>query len=111
MTSARCPGQRVVKVYDSKVAVDTDNRPVVSDGLLKQLQNIYGADFSVTVPDITQQLNSTDCGVFAIAAATDLCFGRAPENRRYVTNSKLLRQDLNTCFTLRKMTPFPSASF
>ena len=47
----------------------------------------------------------SDCGLFAIAIATDLCFGIQPGLTAY-SQSKM-RQHLVACFVKGKMEPFP----
>ena len=52
-----------------------------------------------------RQQGGSDCGLFAIAIATDLCFGIQPGLTAY-SQSKM-RQHLVVCFVKGKMEPFP----
>ena len=60
-------------------------------------------DTSITLKvEKTQfQKGGSDCGLFAIAFATDLCHGNNPGQLE-------LRSHLLECLRLKKMTPFPS---
>ena len=58
------------------------------------------------VSDVTcQQTGSNDCGLFAIANATELCFGGNPSSVIYDQAS--MRKHLLNCFLQDKLTPFP----
>ena len=52
-----------------------------------------------------QQTGSNDCGLFAIANATELCFGGKPSSVIYDQSS--MRKHLQNCFLQDKLTPFP----
>ena len=58
---------------------------------------------------VQMQSNSIDCGVYALAFSTDLCYGKDPATCRYA-GSKELRQHLVTCFENGHMSPFPATS-
>ena len=52
------------------------------------------------------QIGSSDCGVFAIAFATDLAFGLKPASHHYEQDT--LRPHFLECLKSEQMTPFPS---
>ena len=52
------------------------------------------------------QIHPNDCGVYAIAFLTDICYGRSPSSCIY--DHKKIRSHLINCFQTGKMTPFPS---
>lgn len=109
-TSFREANGVIVKVYDSMLPFD-NNKNVTSlwAVCLAQLRQIYGAtgqSMSLAVPVVTQQNNGSDCGVFAIAYAVDLCNGVAPESRQYDRDS--MRPHLLKCFINGLLTCFPS---
>ena len=52
------------------------------------------------------QIGSSDCGVFAIAFATDLAFGLKPASHHYEQDK--LRPHFLECLKSEQMTPFPS---
>ena len=53
------------------------------------------------------QKNSQDCGVYAIAFITDLCYGRDPATYPYASSMEL-RKHLFHCFQDGNMTTFPT---
>ena len=52
------------------------------------------------------QNGGSDCGVFAIAFATDLCYGNDPASLKYAQEK--MRPHLIECFTSGSISPFPS---
>ena len=52
------------------------------------------------------QVGVVDCGLYAIAYATDLCIGNNPASYRYVQHK--MRPHLLECFEKKLFTPFPS---
>ena len=54
---------------------------------------------------VQKQIGGSDCGLFALAFATDLCFGLDPHNQKYKQNE--MRQHFICCVESGKMTPFP----
>ena len=55
------------------------------------------------------QPDSIDCGVYAVAFLTDLCFGKDTASCQYA-GSRELRQYLVTCFEIGCISPFPATS-
>ena len=55
---------------------------------------------------VQSQTNSVDCGLFAIAFITDLCYGIDPSNNLYKESK--LRMHFLSCLQEGKMVPFPS---
>ena len=73
-----------------------------------QLAQIYGDErdeLRVEICPAQQQDGTVDCGVFAIAFATDLCSGLEPVAAIY--DQEKMRQHLLTCLQNRKLLPFP----
>ena len=54
---------------------------------------------------VQRQLNFNDCGLFALAIATDLCYGVDPATQSYEQSN--LHQHYVNCLESRKMVPFP----
>ena len=52
-----------------------------------------------------QQSGGSDCGLFAIANAIELCFGLQPSHAVYDQSS--MREHLINCFSHHKLLPFP----
>ena len=60
---------------------------------------------SVSMQAVQQQKGGTDCGLFAIAFATELCFGGDPCAVQF--NQADLRNHLKMCFEEMKISSFP----
>ena len=89
-------------LYDSILSQPTHH-------VLKQIASIAQTRLSqinIKLEKVFRQVNPDDCGVYAIAYLTDLCFDRDPATRRY--DHKQTRKHLIKCFEIGKMTPFPS---
>lgn len=90
-----------VDVYDS---LNTRVSPHISKQASLILQS---TENSVTLRSMRtpRQKGASDCGLFAIAIATDLCFGVQPGLTDY--NQSAMRKHLAACFIKGKMEPFP----
>lgn len=69
------------------------------------LMNCQSTSIKIEFASIKQQRGSTDCGLFAIACATSLCFGVSPETQNFVKDE--MRSHLGKCFMEGKISPFP----
>ena len=110
VTSMRGYGDDEVKVYDSLLTFDRHSRPLMTQSLKVQLAQIYrssGNEIAVLYPEMTRQNNAVDCGVFALATATDICFGRDPAQCSYDKLS--MRPHLLKCIEQQWFEPFPSS--
>ncbi|KAL5496713.1 hypothetical protein EMCRGX_G013057 [Ephydatia muelleri] len=81
-----------------------------SDSLLLQLAHIYQAapdvqNMSIRVLPVQQQKGSKDCGLFAVAFATELCSGEDPT--RAVFKQCSMRQHLYNCLEAGEISRFP----
>eukprot|EP00731_Ephydatia_muelleri_P017503 Em0010g601a len=81
-----------------------------SDSLLLQLAQIYQAapdvqNMSIRVLPVQQQKGSKDCGLFAVAFATELCSGEDPT--RAVFKQCSMRQHLYNCLEAGEISRFP----
>ena len=108
IASAQLVGENDVRVYDSAKRADSDSRPVLSPCVHTQLQDIYGDTCNITFPLMSQQMNGVDCGLYAIAAITDICYGRDPSDRQYVWESNTMRRHLIGCMLDGILSPFPA---
>ena len=88
----------VVKVYDSVF----DN---VDDNTAQLITNLFGSLSKPTTVVIPKQLGSNDCGVYAIANAAALCFGKNPASLRF--NQAIMRLHLVECLERKKIALFP----
>ena len=97
--------QNTVNIYDSL------NPSTVSADLCEQLQALYlkGTAFiSVNIIHVQKQPNLVDCGLYAIANATALAFGEAPEENSYDEGE--MQSHLSSCFEANMLVPFPTKS-
>ena len=92
----------VVSVYDSLFnGVRYDIKEQIASILRSNKKQIQ-----LHIEMVQFQTNSVDCGLFAIAFITDLCYGIDPSNNLY-KESKLHMHFLS-CLQEGKMVPFPS---
>ena len=80
---------------------------------ITQIAHLYGmfADKSVLqirCRSVQQQTGITDCGLFAIAYAVEVCLGRNPEEAIFA--QERMRQHLNECLLSGQMRAFPRAA-
>ena len=61
------PGE--VDIYDSLYR-DID------DATIRRIEKVFGSSITFNLPDVQKQVGFTDCGLFAIAFATNLAFGK-----------------------------------
>ena len=101
-TIATSPG--TVKVYDSlyqnvsAVAIDHSCRMLLYTGSTVTFCN----------ERVQKQTNSNDCGLFALAFATDLCHGLDPTVQSY-DQDNMCKHHIN-CLDSHNMVPFPRTS-
>ena len=97
--------ESTVYLYDSL------QKAKVSDSIVKQLCEIRKCSQSmlniVSIP-VQQQLNACDCGVFAVAFATDLAYDKDPAVQHYDTHK--IRTHLLHSLQSRLITPFPTTN-
>ena len=94
-----------IDIYDSfYLSIDKEH---INDFL----KLIHTNEPSVTFRNMKMQLqkNNDDCGVFAIAVATSLCFGEDPTVVRWNVESMTMRTHLLQCIEKEEMEPFPQA--
>lgn len=97
--------QDEVYIYDSL------NPTSISKELQEQVQLLYTkktAAFTINVVHVHKQQNLVDCGLHAIANATALAFGEAPEENVYDEGE--MRTHLIACFEAQMLLPFPTRS-
>ena len=88
-----------VEVYDSL-------RKGLCAASLKALASIMHSPLTLKIMNVQSQPNSTDCGPFAAAYVTELCYGRKPIDINFCVPR--MRDHMKKCFLRRRMTPFPS---
>ena len=70
------------------------------------IMNSSANTVTIKVVNVQQQCGSTQCGLFALAYAVDLCRDIDPSCRVYYESK--FRSHLLKCFVAEKITPFPS---
>ena len=93
----------VVNLYDS-----LNTKP--STELVQQITSLYSPDPSVTPTIIQRQIQSMqegslDCGLFAIAYATELAYANDPT--QFSFDQASFQPHMFSCLEKRKITPFP----
>lgn len=94
----------LVKVYDTMEYASIEN--VQSQVAAIMQSSSESIDFQLE--PIQEQLGSSDCGLFSIAYATELCFGNDVSCLRYYQDQ--LRPHFVECLKSEKLVPFPSKS-
>lgn len=74
---------------------------------LAWLLQYKGPAMTIAWESFQKQFGFSDCGVFAIAAATALCNGLDPSACQWIQAD--MRSHLEKCFSVGKMVPFPSS--
>ena len=92
--------QDEVCVYDSSF----DDLPHVEELVVASLVQANSNKLKVKFPKVAMQVNGNDCGLYAIANATALAFGRDPSTQVYIP--RLMREHLIKCLENRHLEPF-----
>ena len=95
-----------VVVFDSSQGPS----PRLSQSLEMQLFAIYGRGkrhLQVLRPHVQQQYNGVDCGIFAIAFATEFVYKQYAGNELIEFDRPKMRDHLLECFQSQNLTPFP----
>lgn len=100
-------GHWICTYYDGKInhIYDSLNNTYLKDLDLKYTYKLYGKDVVNQFHKVMQQPNAYDCGVFAIAFATSLCFGKKPENENYIKCE--MRKHLYKLLIQKQLLEFP----
>ena len=101
-TISTSPG--TVKLYDT--LYNTANSIAIRHAC--HMLMFPGDSVSFVNEKVQRQLNHDDCGLFALAIATDLCHSVDPVTQSY--DQSKLRQHYVNCLESRKMAPFPKTS-
>ena len=98
-----CNEMNAIKIYDSMhLGVNTFTKTQIASILY-----IESADtIKIIVETVTQQMNGSDCGMFAIAFAAALCYGQDPS--KMIFQIRNTRSYLWNCFTNGHIEMFPS---
>ena len=87
--------------------MDSLSKPALSQEIVDLVKNLLGPIYKgINQLPVKQQLNTTDCGVFAIAFATCLVYGLDPSQVRF--NIPMMRPHVLNRFKARAMRVFPT---
>ncbi len=96
-----------VDLYDSMISDPPEDGSIVRQACTI-MKSFNVSSVQINIVKVTQQVGGSDCGVFAIAMATDLCFKSDPFHASYVQDE--MRSHLERCFESGQMTQFPRTS-
>lgn len=94
-----------IDLYDSMLTAPSQEGSIVQQACTI-LQSLKLDRFSLNVVNVRPQLGSVDCGLFAIAMATDICNGTDPATVHYKQDA--MRSHLVASFENQSLSPFPS---
>ena len=102
VSNLSCP-PGVVNIYDSmpNCALYSRTKRHIACILMTREKSI-----KVQFIDVQIQSGGSDCGLFALAFATSLCFGDDPATLNYIQHD--LRRHVFECLENRNITPFPT---
>lgn len=95
----------VVYIFDSN-----NPRHTMSASTQIQVCKVYGKDdneLCIKMPNVQQQTNSVDCGVFAIAFMAEFCFNSFTGKENIVFDIETSRNHLLQCLAAKLIRPFP----
>ena len=96
-----------VDLYDSMHTIPSHDGDIIHQAC-KVVQSYKLSSVTINVVNSPLQTGGTDCGVYAIAMATDLCHGVDPFTILYQQDE--MRAHLIKCFDRRVLSPFPKCS-
>ena len=99
-----------VRIYDS--LSDDDPEAALSLDVQKQvccLLRPVTKSLAFDIVNVKQQNTSYDCGIFALAYATELALNKEPLSCNLSSCTDILRTHLLQCFEANKMAPFPQS--
>ena len=104
ITIQNVPRMHIVNVYDSIYESTSEDAKWQIAALLRTKDK----RIVLKIQKVQYQNECTDCGIFAVAFATDLAHGCNPSKCEY--NQDLLRTHFLKCLSQQNMTPFPSTA-
>lgn len=100
-TISTTPSPGTVKIFDSMY----HNANSTSIEHACRMLMYPGEKVTIVNEKVQRQVGGSDCGLFSLAFATDLCHGIDPTNQKY--NQGSLRQHYVSCLENSTMSPFP----
>lgn len=106
LSNKYCDSLNEVELFDSQHNSRDPDSSVIPQ--VCAILNSLEKNVVIKIVDVQQQRGSTECGLFALAFASDLCANGDPFTRVY--SESQFWSHLLKCFISEKMTPFPSRS-
>ena len=101
LSTVGCQPSEVI-VYDSlNGRLDPHTKKLVADIMQSRERHI-----DIFYADVQHQSGSNDCGLFAIALATSVCYGKDPATSSFKQSN--MRSHLFSCIEKGKMEPLPT---
>ena len=101
-----CCSSHTIDLYDSLHSIPDESSSIVRQACA--IVNSQAPSISINVINCQVQLGGSDCGVFAVSMATDLCRNVDPYSSFY--EQRRMRAHLKSCFETKKISPFPSST-
>ena len=86
--------------------------PSISNSLKLQLFAVYGGTkkhLNIKIPQVQQQSNLVDCGLFAIALAAEFCFNGYDGDDSIEFDRQFMRAHVLACFQRKTFSHFPKS--
>jgi len=101
-------GHWICTYFDGNInhIYDSLNRNSLSAQQEQYLKCLYPFPFKNVFPQVQQQTNQYDCGIYAIAFATTICFNKNPANQIYHIPD--MRTHAEQIFLTKTLMEFPS---
>lgn len=91
-----------INIFDSAYTSIDDK----TKGILLKMFDGVSAKMDLNMPVMQKQVGGKDCGLFSIAVATALAYGKDPSKLKL--NQAKMRRHLSACFRDQKMKLFPT---
>jgi hypothetical protein len=100
-------GSSAVMVMDSMALFLSLNNSTILQ--ISKIYRVPNSTLEIRTVSVQQQKGSSDCGVFAVAYAVEVCLGRNPQYARF--DQTRMRNHLYECLTEGVMKPFPRSDY
>ena len=101
-----CSSPHTIDLYDSLHSIPDESSSIVRQACT--IANSQAPSISINVINCQIQVGGSDCGLFAVSMATDLCRDVDPYSSSY--EQTRMRAHLKSCFERQQISPFPSST-